>query len=172
MKKRLLFTLLIFIEMIIFTTGCEVENVSDGSKIKVTNSDGEIEETTVYDLCKLYDENERKFSKKYEFEKVVFESKVQKVLGPTNYTNIDSETYDPIKFENGILLLLQTEKFEIVDDLEVGDTLHVESYIKDGVLCPELALAGGDPNYPSETYEVSKGDERELTPTVIKKVNK
>ena len=156
MKKIILMICLLFL-----VTGCVGKKMS---KATITNNDGDTETLSGKELCNIYNENEAKFKKNYVGSKIIFDGTVKKV-NSYFYSAPDKKTiFDSIEFNEGFIVYIQHNQYELISDLSKGDKLHIESNIYSGFGCSSgIDIRGTD--------KVGGYDYSTLNKTIIEKID-
>ncbi len=141
MNKSLIINISVFVLIILFLiiSFFSIKKVtSNGMKVEVINNDEVSERLYIKDLIKLNRSNEKKFNKKYKDSKIIVTDNISHI--DTNYIDKDSSystAYDVITLENDIKLFIGHDKYELLNDLNIGDKITVESRI---ISCYDICI--------------------------------
>lgn len=141
MNKKLIINISVFVLIILFLiiSFFSIKKVtSNGMKVEVLNNNKVNEQIYISDLIKLYNSDKKKFNKLYKNSKIIVTDNVSFI--DTDYIDKESSystSYDVISLDSDIKLFVGHGKFELLNDLEVGDKITIESRI---IKCNDICL--------------------------------
>lgn len=128
MKKKIWSVLLIAV--ICISTLCACGNSAANTKAIITTNDGETVEISSKELCDIYDENQAKYSEKYQTATAKVTGTVKSVESYLQSFGTKNQSVYEVELKEGWSVTVLSEFHEEVIDLSEGDKVTITSNIQ------------------------------------------